>query len=384
MATPSRRDVEEEQQQTWSGSKVRVGGVLARQPSPSPAKARQAQRRYRSLYHQAAKEYWAWRKGEGDSQRALGSAFHLIDRLQLFEPDQQTGGDINLGGLEKLPGCRELLIHKHTTELERVMRLWRALVRQMRGQVSRVEELLAEAWQLHRSDPARALRQPRHPPPPSPSPTLPTAQSRSPGNAFTMPPSPQHASAAVGVRSTSVSHATAPKGRQQRVDHVGAKEGDVDGSTGNPQHSSREGAEVAASSQGRLGDIGNGLQAGLPATGGMKDGDRAGAVVSEIPEETTRAMATGEDRAGGVTTVVVGPAEYLQWLGDLSSMLVHEQWRKEELLLRVAFGPEAASARLRAHVQAHWSSRSAHSFLDQPSIDAATTAAQVVPPLKSR
>ncbi|CBJ30462.1 expressed unknown protein [Ectocarpus siliculosus] len=329
MATPSRRDVEEEQQQTWSGSKVRGGGVLGRQPSPSPAKARQAQRRYRSLYHQAAKEYWAWREGENDSQRALGSVFHLLDRLQLFEPDQQTGGDVNLGGLEKLPGCRELLILKHTTELERVMRLWRALVRQMRGQVSRVEELLAEGWQLHRSDPARALLQPRHPAPPSPSPPLPTALSRSPGNAFTIPPSPQHAGAAVGVRSTSASHTTAPEGRLQRVHHVGAKEGDIDGSTGNPRHSSLEGAEVAASPQGRLGDIGNGLQAGLPATGGMKEGDRAGAVVSEIPGETARAMAAGGDRAGGVTTMTVGPAEHLQWLGDLSSMLVHEQWRKE-------------------------------------------------------
>lgn len=52
-------------------------------------------------------------------------------------------------------------------------------------------------------------------------------------------------------------------------------------------------------------------------------------MVSAIPEETTRAMAAGVDGAGGVATMTVGPAEYLQWLGDLSSMLVHEQWRKE-------------------------------------------------------
>lgn len=32
---------------------------------------------------------------------------------------------------------------------------------------------------------------------------------------------------------------------------------------------------------------------------------------------------------GAATTRSVGPAEYLQWLGDMSSMLVHEQWRKE-------------------------------------------------------
>lgn len=42
---------------------------------------------------------------------------------------------MNLGGLEHLPDCRTLLIRKHTIEVERVMRLWRALVQQMRGQV---------------------------------------------------------------------------------------------------------------------------------------------------------------------------------------------------------------------------------------------------------
>lgn len=29
------------------------------------------------------------------------------------------------------------------------------------------------------------------------------------------------------------------------------------------------------------------------------------------------------------SVAVVGAAEYLQWLGDMSNMLVHEQWRKE-------------------------------------------------------
>ncbi|CAM9582292.1 unnamed protein product [Ascophyllum nodosum] len=63
----------------------------------------------------------------------------------------------------------------------------------------------------------------------------------------------------------------------------------------------------------------------------------------------------------------------------MSSMLVHEQWRKEELLSRVNFAPEDSSARARAHVQARWSSRSADSFLDQKAINAALTAAQLVP-----
>lgn len=34
----------------------------------------------------------------------------------------------------------------------------------------------------------------------------------------------------------------------------------------------------------------------------------------------------------------VGPAEYLQWLGDMSSMLVHEQWRKDVSFLFVVGG----------------------------------------------
>ena len=51
--------------------------------------------------------------------------------MPLFRQDN----GVHLGGLEHLPGCRTLLIRKHTEEVERVMRLWRALVQQMRGQV---------------------------------------------------------------------------------------------------------------------------------------------------------------------------------------------------------------------------------------------------------
>lgn len=38
------------------------------------------------------------------------------------------------------------------------------------------------------------------------------------------------------------------------------------------------------------------------------------------------ALAAADEAKGGYA---VGPAEFLQWLGDMSSMLVHEQWRKE-------------------------------------------------------
>ncbi|CAM9188250.1 unnamed protein product [Laminaria digitata] len=69
----------------------------------------------------------------------------------------------------------------------------------------------------------------------------------------------------------------------------------------------------------------------------------------------------------------------------MSNMLVHEQWRKEELLSRVDFGPEASSDRVRAHVQARWSSRSSDSFLDRELMETALTAAQVPPAaLKAR
>lgn len=52
-------------------------------------------------------------------------------------PEQDNG--VHLGGLEHLPDCRTLLIRKHIVEVERVMRLWRALVQQMRGQVYKKE-----------------------------------------------------------------------------------------------------------------------------------------------------------------------------------------------------------------------------------------------------
>lgn len=63
-------------------------------------------------------------------------------RMTLFLKDViialvvQNVDDGVLGGLAHLPGCRELLIRKHFVELERVMRLCRALVQQMKNQVN--------------------------------------------------------------------------------------------------------------------------------------------------------------------------------------------------------------------------------------------------------
>eukprot|EP00904_Undaria_pinnatifida_P004249 jgi/Undpi1/13825/HiC_scaffold_9.g03476.m1 len=259
MGTPRRQHQGFEEgcdggKQAWSGSK-----------RPSPAKARQAHRRYRALFHQAAKEYQAWCEGEDDSQRALGSVFHLLDRLQMLKPDQKADAGVNLGGLEHLPACRALLIRKHTIEVERVMRLWRALVQQMRGQVSRVEELLAEAWQMYRSE-SRA--RPSRLPPTSPSllqPPLPVATQRSPGVGASGTRSHLNAESLMMALPAPASSEASPSRRA--VAH--ARGGDLEGAP-----------------------------------------HRAEAVVVE-----------------GVAAV--GAPEYLQWLGDMSNMLVHEQWRKE-------------------------------------------------------
>ncbi|CAN0294763.1 unnamed protein product [Pylaiella littoralis] len=382
MTSTPRHDAEQGHQQIWSASRSRGGDGAGGQPSPSPAKARQAQRRYRSLFHQAAKEYRAWREGEDDSQRALGSAFHLLDRLRILQPDGETGGNISLGGLENLPGCRELLIRKHTMELERVMRLWRALVQQMKGQVSRVEESLAEAWQLHRSDPARARRPLHRPaPPPSPSPPLPstpTTETLAPARETSSPQ--QQAAVAVGLRSSSslASHASA-SGLQQRLSNRGGagEGGGCGGDAGLPRPPTTQGGAAALAPSPRAGRSSGGQQAGLLGAGGRSGG-------SQVEAMAYAAVSGGGGVWRATNTTLVGPAEYLQWLGDLSSMMVHEQWRKEELLARVAFGPEAEAAANRAHVQARWSSRSQDSFLDQSVIDAAIASSQLVPPPRSR
>ncbi|CAM9830855.1 unnamed protein product [Scytosiphon promiscuus] len=384
MASPVRQYVQQSQQQYWSGSKVRRGGAAGGQQSPSPAKARQAQRRYRSLFHQAAKEYWAWREGEDDSQRALGSVFHLLDRLRMLEPSPEQGSDGNLGGLEHLPGCRQLLIRKHTIELERVMRLWRALVQQMRSQVSRVEESLAEAWQLHRSDAGQALRPLHHSPPSRQLPPPHTTHSQARENYPSPLPSfssPQQARG-VGTRPSPAGlvPATEP---QQHSRHFGAEESGDDASMPASRSSAQEGVDLAASLSPRKGvNFGGRHQQDSAEAGDGAGVDRTEEVMAKAPRAT--AMVPRSAAGELATTATVGPAEYLQWLGDMTSMLVHEQWRKEELLALIDFGPEATSVRARTHVQANWSSRSIDSFLDQKLVDAAIESAQVVPPSKTR
>lgn len=74
--------------------------------------------------------------GQGWRSARRRTAIHKSSSFFLFHQKDET---VNLGGLDSLPGCRELLIRKHTAELERVMRLWRALVQQMKSQVPLVE-----------------------------------------------------------------------------------------------------------------------------------------------------------------------------------------------------------------------------------------------------
>lgn len=171
--------------------------------------------------------------------------------------------------------------------------------------MSRVEEALAEAWQLHRSE-ARAR------------PPLPPPQQQSP---LQQPPAFQqlqglYSQALVGSPSYS-----SPSGRHFNLEagHGGASHPlttslsspgtpCVDAAGSGSQDRARSGSEVA--SPGRV-------DGGAHAVGlGARDG-------VQMIDSTKGAV------GGGGKVLVVGPPEYLQWLGDMSNMLVHEQWRKE-------------------------------------------------------
>lgn len=135
-------------------------------------------------------------------------------------------------------------------------------------QVSRVEEFLAEAWQSFRSEPrARPAL------PPTSSPPLPLAATqRSPGQQQSSPgPRSQH------LNAESFMTPPAP-------------------AVSEPSPSGRAVARDALGGGGGSGGVPPRLEA-----------------VSAMVE----------------SVAVVGAAEYLQWLGDMSNMLVHEQWRKE-------------------------------------------------------
>lgn len=202
-----------------------------------------------------------------------------------------------------------------------------AVLSRTRGiQVSRVEESLAEAWQLHRSDAAQSLR-PLHHSPPSrqlPPPHTAQSQSREEHSSSSSPllsfASPQHASG-VGMRTSPAGHVSASK-IQQHSRHVGADEGGNNESMPLSRSFTQEGVAFG-SSPGKGADFDVGQQQGSSEAGGRTEVDRMGAVVGRISQAT--AIVAGELP----TTVTVGPAEYLQWLGDMTSMLVHEQWRKE-------------------------------------------------------
>lgn len=187
--------------------------------------------------------------------------------------------------------------------------------RDNRRQVSRVEDALTECWQLHRSDSARRRRPPHHPTPPSPSPPLPpipTAQTIPRG-----PASPQQfPSAVVGSPSPSSDHTLASR-LGQCVGQLEAEEGGDDAGRDVSVDFSRPPAREGTAS----------VSASAPS-----------APASASPQ--TGLGNVGQLVLGGgglATTRSVGPAEYLQWLGDTSSMLVHEQWRKEVHDMKLMF-----------------------------------------------
>lgn len=82
------------------------------------------------------------------------------------------------------------------------------------------------------------------------------------------------------------------------------------------------------------GDVGGDVRVGFPLHHAQEGS--ASMVAPALPTASPQTgLGSGGQHAlgsGGVRSATarsVGPAEYLQWLGDMSSMLVHEQWRKE-------------------------------------------------------
>lgn len=65
----------------------------------------------------ATTQYKAWCDGEDDSQRALGSVFHLLDRLQMLDPDEQTVS-IVLGKLAYPASKKQVGIHFTRLEVQ--------------------------------------------------------------------------------------------------------------------------------------------------------------------------------------------------------------------------------------------------------------------------
>lgn len=164
--------------------------------------------------------------------------------------------------------------------------------------MSRVEKALAEAWQLHRSE-ARG-----RPAPPS------KLTSLSPDPRAVHPQ--EHPSASADGRSP---------GPSFRADGYSYLE-TCDISDVASLSLSPSGALVAAREQRSSQEtVQSGSEVSSPGTTVGMDGAKA--IVWRSAGET------GAPAVVGGEGLVVGPADYLQWLGDLSSMLVHEQWRKE-------------------------------------------------------
>lgn len=162
--------------------------------------------------------------------------------------------------------------------------------------MTRVEESLAEAWQLHRSEAqARPLPLPSRP----------------------LPGAAQHFlihESATGITMTSSPAPLRSRAGQQQPLYL-EKDKEFQAERVSPSDSPSPGPGMVSPREMNRGNV----------------GARSGRAMS-----VTAATAGGNDAATltpglGRASSVVGPAEYLQWLEDMSNMLVHEQWRKEVL-----------------------------------------------------
>ncbi|CAM9232708.1 unnamed protein product [Choristocarpus tenellus] len=301
--------------------------------------------------------------------------------MQMLEPEEKDKENISLGGLGDLPSLRPLLIHKHSTEAERVMRLTRALVHQMRGQVSQVEAILADAWHLHRSEALRVH-----------SPITKGGHGHKRGG-------DGWSRVEVGVRgvfegenSLLPSHdetTSQAKGFLKQTILQAEEEGTlpIPPVTSTPQSDFKRGKRNLVCTPGTGGTTAF-LWPTPNHTRNCRDScpwTREDLCRQGVPQETylsqwKQAVGSGDgagtrqDGSGGKTPT---PSEHLRWLCDLAAMMGHEQWRKEEMLAGINFGQNIEAIAMRNHVLAHWSSKSVRSFLDRVYLDELLVSAQV-------
>ncbi|CAM9771250.1 unnamed protein product, partial [Chrysoparadoxa australica] len=119
----------------------------------TPAKAKQARRRYRALFQIGFSEYAAWLESEREVEKVLSSLDNVAWRTALVNGPVQT-----LGVLPQIPGAVDMMKKVHLRELERLMKQLKALISQLREQADRVAGAAHELSDLHYAEGAAVLQ----------------------------------------------------------------------------------------------------------------------------------------------------------------------------------------------------------------------------------